>query len=85
VHAVPQRAHGGGDNNSRVGAASRGEAEQLCGRGGARRGGAGTTVVERKASGRPSGEEGVQETWRSAVVVMVKFFSYKLWCLEGSG
>jgi hypothetical protein len=26
AHAVPQRAHGGGDNSSRVGAASRGEA-----------------------------------------------------------
>jgi hypothetical protein len=39
----------------------------LCGRGKARRGGAGTAAVERKASGRQGGEEGVQEARRSVV------------------
>jgi hypothetical protein len=36
----------------------------LCGHGGARRGGAGTAAMERKAGGRRGGEEGV---WRGGV------------------
>jgi hypothetical protein len=49
--------------------------QQLCGHGGARRGGADTAVVERKAA-RPAGrgrrgrEEGVREARRSVVVAM---------------
>jgi hypothetical protein len=38
----------------------------------------GAAAVERKAGGRHDGEEGVRETWYSAVTAMRDFFN-KLW------
>jgi len=52
--------HGGGDNNSRVGAASHSESAAAV---------RGVVAVERKAGRRRSGEEGVREARRSTVTV----------------
>jgi hypothetical protein len=77
VHAVPA-VEATSDSSSQVVRPCVATAPRLCGRGGARRGGAGTVMVERKAGGRCGREGGVREPRqsrsRSAIAVMRDFF-----------
>jgi hypothetical protein len=73
-----RRHRGGADNNSWVGATSRGEATVTMRAWGNTSRRAGAAVVERKADKRRGGEEGMREARWSAVMVMREFF-FILW------